>query len=197
MCLRSFRTRSKAKLRARTKKKKKMNLTIWAKPTQAGIQASQRLHYVIYMIKQRLGQRPGQAPRSGYGLSKDTWKGSCQIQERFTLSGALGTAHMEEITDDACCWEFYFCTTPISHSPEMNWWIRLYSLWIYLPRMKSIFFLAEEAAPRSPVNIRVLLGGRDRGAAGRERSLLPSGDAESAGRMRPQKQKEAHAPLLW
>ncbi|CAI9177323.1 unnamed protein product [Rangifer tarandus platyrhynchus] len=55
----------------------------------------------------------------------------------------------------------------------------------------------EEAAPRSPVNIRVLLGGGDQGAAGGERSLLPSGDAESAGPTRPQKQKEAHAPLLW
>lgn len=47
------------------------------------------------------------------------------------------------------------------------------------------------------MNIRVLLGGGDQGAAGGERSLLPSGDAESAGPTRPQKQKEAHAPLLW
>lgn len=63
--------------------------------------------------------------------------------------------------------------------------------------MKSICFFSRGGGPAFAVNIRVLLGGRDRGAAGRKRSLLPSGDAESAGPMRSQKQKEAHAPLLW
>ena len=58
-------------------------------------------------------------------------------------------------------------------------------------------FFSRGRGPAFAGEHRVLLGGGGRGAAGRERSLLPSGDAESTGPTRPQKQKEAHAPLLW
>lgn len=60
-------------------------------------------------------------------------------------------------------------------------------------------FFSRGRGPALAGEHRVLLGGGggSRGAAGRERSLLPSGDAESTGPTRPQEQKEAHAPLLW
>lgn len=153
-----------------------MNFAIWAEPKQAGIQASQK--FALGDLHEKTKPRSAPWTCSTQWLRVKQGYAERQLSDSvgFTVSGALGTAHMGEITDDATAGSLFLHRSYITfpRNELMNTVVQFMNLSssneinMSFSRGRGPAFAGEQLRPA---------GRRGPGAAGRERPLLPSGDA--------------------